>query len=212
MRIGLDGFPLLMPRTGVGHYTFELARALALLAPSDQFELVAPGPFPASIIEDIRLTCPDNLRAFSVEANSIHRRRWWAVGLPLYLRKASLDLFHGTNYEVPLWNKRRSVLTIHDLSILLHADKHQADLTRRARRRLPVMARSASMIITAAECIKREICQHLHVKADRVVVTPFAPRRVFRATPAELANGTKRRLGIEDEFILFVGTIEPRKN
>ena len=75
MRIGLDGFPLLVPRTGVGHYTFELARALALLAPSDQFELVAPGPFPGSIIEDIRLTCPDNLRAFTVEANSIHRRR-----------------------------------------------------------------------------------------------------------------------------------------
>ena len=136
MRIGLDGFPLLVPLTGVGQYTFELARALALLAPTDQFELVAPGPFPGSIIEDIRRNCPDNLRTVNVEVNSIGRRRWWAVGLPVYLRKASLDLFHGTNYEVPLWNKRRSVLTIHDLSILLHADKHRADLARRARRRL----------------------------------------------------------------------------
>ncbi len=144
MRIGLDGFPLLTPLTGVGHYTLELARALALLAPSDQFELVAPGPFPGSIIEDIRLTCPDNLRAFTVEANSIHRRRWWAVGLPLYLRKASLDLFHGTNY--------------------------------------------------------------------RVAVTPFAPRSGFQAMPAKQARQTKERLGIEDEFVLFVGTIEPRKN
>src|SRR5260370_7410095 len=142
MRIGLDGFPLLVPRTGVGHYTFELARALALLAPSDQFELVAPGPFPGSIIEDIRLTCPDNLRAVNTEANSIRRRRWWAVGLPLYLRKASLDLFHGTNYEVPLWNKRRSVLTIHDLSILIHADTHSATLSRRARPPLPLMTPS----------------------------------------------------------------------
>ena len=212
MRIGLDGFPLLVPRTGVGHYTFELARALALLAPSDQFELVAPGPFPDSIIENIRLTCPDNLRAFTVEANSIHRRRWWAVGLPLYLRKASLDLFHGTNYEVPLWSKRRSVLTIHDLSILLHADTHEPDLVRRARRRLPVMARSASMIITATESVRREICEHLHVEADRVAVTPFAPRSGFQAMPAKQANQTKERLGIEDEFVLFVGTIEPRKN
>ncbi len=212
MRIGLDGFPLLVPRTGVGHYTFELARALALLAPSDQFELVAPGPFPGSIIEDIRLTCPDNLRAFTVEANSIRRRRWWAVGLPLYLRKASLDLFHGTNYEVPLWSKRRSVLTIHDLSILLHADTHEPDLVRRARKRLPVMARSASMIITATESVRREICEHLHVKADRVAVTPFAPRSSFQAMPAKQANQTKERLGIEDEFVLFVGTVEPRKN
>ena len=212
MRIGLDGFPLLTPLTGVGHYTFELARALALLAPTDQFELVAPSAFPSSIIEAIRRHCPGNLRAVNVAAKLIRRRRWWAVGLPLYLRKASLDLFHGTNYEVPLWSKRRSVLTIHDLSILLHAGTHQADLARRARRRLPVMARSASMIITATECVRREICEHLHVKADRVRVTPFAPRSGFQAVPAEQANQTKRRLGIEDEFILFVGTVEPRKN
>ena len=212
MRIGLDGFPLLAPRTGVGHYTFELARALALLGPSDAFELVAPGPFPSSVIEDIRLNCPDNLRAVNAEANSIRRRRWWAVGLPLYLRKASLNLFHGTNYEVPLWSKRRSVLTIHDLSILLHADTHRADLARRARRRLPVMARSASMIITATECVRREICEHLHVKADRVAVTPYAPRSGFQAMPAAQTHQTKQRLGIEDDFILFVGTVEPRKN
>ena len=140
MRIGLDGFPLLVPLTGVGHYTFELARALALLAPSDEFELVAPNAFPSSVLENIRLNCPANLRAVTAEAKSIRRRRWWAVGLPLYLRKASLDLFHGTNYEVPLWSRRRSVLTIHDLSIVLHPDTHKADLARRARRRLPVMA------------------------------------------------------------------------
>ena len=212
MRIGLDGFPLLTPLTGVGHYTFELARALALLAPSDQFELVAPSPFPDSIIENIRLNCPDNLRAVNAEPSSIRRRRWWALGLPHYLRKASLDLFHGTNYEVPLWSKRRSVLTIHDLSILLHADTHRADLARRARRRLPLMARSASMIITATECVRREILEHLHVKADRVRVTPFAPRSGFQAMPAAQANQTKQRLGVEDKFLLFVGTIEPRKN
>ena len=212
MRIGLDGFPLLTPRTGVGHYTFELARALALLAPSDAFELIAPGPFPSSIIEDIRLNCPGNLRAVNTDANSIRRRRWWAVGLPLYLRKASLDLFHGTNYEVPLWSKRRSVLTIHDLSILLHPGTHQAELARRARRRLPVMARSAGMIVTAAECVRREISEHLHVQADRVAVTPFAPRSGFQTVPPEQAKETKQRLGIEDEFVLFVGTVEPRKN
>src|SRR5258708_3639839 len=128
MRIGLDGFPLLTPLTGVGHYTLELARALALFAPSDQFELIAPGPFPISIVEDLRRNGPGNLRAVNTEAKSIRRRRWWAVGLPLYVRKASLDIFHGTNYEVPLWSKRRNVLTIHDLSILLHPNTHQADL------------------------------------------------------------------------------------
>src|SRR5712691_9115155 len=212
MRIGLDGFPLLTPRTGVGHYTFELARSLALLSPSDDFELVAPGPFPGAIIEDLRRNCPDNLRLVTVEGNSIRRRRWWAVCLPLYLRKASLDLFHGTNYEVPLWNKRRSVLTIHDLSVLLHADKHEQHLVRRARRRLSVMARCASMIITPTESVKREVSERLKVDPEKIVVTPEAPRRDFQRMALEKAAETKQRLGIEDEFILFVGTVEPRKN
>lgn len=212
MRIGLDGFPLLTTLTGVGHYTFELARALALLAPADEFQLIAPSAFPAAITEDLRFNCPDNLRAVNAEASSLRRRRWWAVGLPLYLRRASLDLFHGTNYEVPLWNKRRSVLTIHDLSILQHPETHQTDLAQRARRRLPLMVRSAGMIITAAECMKREICEHLKINADRIVVTPYAPRRAFHAMPIDQTQELRRRLGIEDEFVLFVGTVEPRKN
>ena len=72
MRIGLDGFPLLVPLTGVGQYTFELARALALLAPTDHFELVAPGPFPGSIIEDIRRKMGPAYGAVRPDA-----RPWW---------------------------------------------------------------------------------------------------------------------------------------
>jgi glycosyltransferase involved in cell wall biosynthesis len=211
MRIGLDGFPLLVPRTGIGHYTFELARELARASPTDEFELISPAPFAPSLLEEIDRTWPANVRAIN-PPSTVLRRRWWAIGLPLYLRRASLDIFHGTNYEAPFWNRGRTVVTIHDLSLLLHADKHEARLARRARRRLPLVARSAAMIITATESVKREICEHLRVPAERVAVTPYAPRRTFRPIPTEQTTETRRRLGVEDEFILFVGTIEPRKN
>ena len=42
MRIGIDGIPLATPKTGIGHYTFELARSLATIAPEDEFEIIAP--------------------------------------------------------------------------------------------------------------------------------------------------------------------------
>jgi len=45
MRVGLDGYPLCGPLTGVGHYTLELSRALALNNAADQFELIAPFDF-----------------------------------------------------------------------------------------------------------------------------------------------------------------------
>jgi len=211
MRIGLDGIPLATPRTGIGHYTFELARALALLSPSDEFKLISPLAFPPATLEEIERDSPSNLVAVNPKATLL-RRYWWAVALPLYLQVARLDLFHGTNYETQLWNRRRTVVTIHDLSSLLHADKHEAHLARRARRRLPLIARLSSKIICPTESVKREICEHLHVDAEKVAVTPEAPRRGFRPLPLEETTETKRRLGVEDEFILFVGTIEPRKN
>jgi len=145
MRIGLDGQPLVKPKTGVGHYTFELVRALAALRPEDSFELVAPDILPASVIRDTE-TIP-NLRVVSVKANVL-TRRWSSIGLPRYIRRAGLDLFHGTNYQLPLMNAKRNVLTVHDLSFFAYPETHDARFARRARRRLPIMLRAASRIIT----------------------------------------------------------------
>src|SRR5260370_39825216 len=129
MGVGLDGLPLGERRKGVGHYTLELARALALIAPSDQFELVSPAPLDPSALEEIKQANLPNLRAVHLETSRI-RGYWWAVGLPLYAKNARLDLFHGTNFEVPFWN-RLTVVTFHDLSALLHTDKDRNSLALR---------------------------------------------------------------------------------
>src|SRR5205085_8772190 len=161
MRIGIDGIPLATPKTGIGHYTFELARELARLAPEDEFELVAPVPI------KLGADVPTNLRAVHVPVNAL-RRRWWTIGLPLYVRQNKLPLFHGTNYNVPLWQRCPTVVTIHDLSLLLHADTHPDHLVRRARRRLPAMTRIATHIITDSESVRREICEHLQVAPEKI--------------------------------------------
>ena len=211
MLLSLDAIPLATTRTGVGHYTFELARHLALLTPADEFELVSPFPFTPPLPDQIDKDLPSNLRTIHTKVNSLSRR-WFAVGLPLYLRQSGSALFHGTNYEVPLWGRRPTVLTIHDLSLLLHAETHEARLGRRGRRRLPLMARAASVIITPSESVRREVSEYLRIKETKVVSIPEAPRDIFCPLPVEERIEVRRRLEIEDEFILFVGTIEPRKN
>ena len=183
MRIALDGMPLAAPLTGVGHYTAQLARNLPVVAPSDSFTFISP--------------------------SGLLKRRWWSLGLPLYLLRNSFDLFHGTNYEIPFWSRRPTVVTIHDLSLLLLSGVHNDKLVWRARWRLPWMAKRASKIITPSNSIKTELCEAFGIHPDKVSVTPEAPRPVFkkREDPELL-----RRLGLEGDFILFVGTIEPRKN
>jgi len=209
MRIGLDGFPLAAPKTGVGHYTFELARALSVLSPGDHFELISPSGFSEAVAAEVE-SIP-NLSLVHVRTNMI-TRRWWGIGLPGYIRRAGLDLFHGTNYEVPLLNRKRTVVTVHDLSVFLHADKHETRIARRARRRLPVMLRSAGMVITATQAIKREIASRFKTNAQRIAVTPYAPRQIFQPLPVDECARARQRLGVDENFILDVGTIEPRKN
>jgi len=208
MRIGLDGMPLAQPRTGVGAYTFELARALAVAAPQDEFELISPLPFEETVSHDMR---PANLDLIHSQPN-LFERRWWTIGLPSYIKRNPLTLFHGTNYEVPLRERCPAVVTIHDLSLLLHFSTHEARAVRRARLLLPRMARKARLIITPSELIKNEVCEHLKIQPEKVFAIPLAPRSSFKPmTPAETLVARKR-LEIEDQFLLFVGTIEPRKN
>lgn len=212
---GLDGIPLTEPKTGVGHYTFELACALAALAPGDEFELTYPSTYSTFAFDDAtgESSIPLNLRACAVPVG-IFGRHWWSTGLPAYVKRRGFQLFHGTNFDVPLWNRCPTVLTLHDLSTFLHAATHEARRVRRARRRLPVMLRVATMIITPTETVRREVCEQVKIDPAKVVAVPEAPRRVFRPLAIEETRETRRRLGLDADlpYLLAVGTIEPRKN
>jgi len=210
MLIGLDAIPLTEPRAGVGHYTFELARALARASVGDEFELVYPSSYPPiDLLKGERL--PPNLRAERVRVGALGRR-WFAAGLPRYAGRRGFKLFHGTNYEVPLWGGAASVLTVHDLSLLIHPETHERRRVRRARRRLPLMARAADAVVVPTEAVRREVCEHLKVPPARVFAVHEAARECFRPAAVSETEGVRRALGVGDEFLLAVGTVEPRKN
>src|SRR5689334_6637129 len=210
MLIGLDGIPLTFPKTGVGHYTAQLAQALAAIAPEHEFRLVYPSSFPR-VDFPFESPPPHNLASVRVTVGPI-RKHWWSIGLPRYLAGSRIQLFHGTNYDVPLWRGCRTVLTIHDLSLLLHPETHERRSVARAKRRLPLMAKTADAIVVPTEAIMREVCEHLRVSDEKVFAVPEAAREFFQPVDFAGTKATRQRLGIRDEFVLTVGTIEPRKN
>ena len=210
MRIGLDGLPLTAPKTGVGHYTFELARALASREPSSLFEIVYPSSY--QLVEgEESVPLPQNLTLNRVPVGPLGRH-WWSAGLPRYIRSRKLELFHGTNYDVPLWRQCATVLTIHDLSYFAHPETHEKRRVSRARRRLPMMARTADAIITPTESVRREVCKLLKTSHEKVFAIPEAARACFRPLAFAETEDVRRRLGVGDDFLLTVGTLEPRKN
>jgi glycosyltransferase involved in cell wall biosynthesis len=195
MKIALDATPLTVPSGGVRRYTEELTRALCDSFPSDQFWLLS----------DQRLAFPFarvNLRTGQGPRNMLERR-WWSWGLQGEISRLRIDVFHGTDFAVPYLPLRPTVMTLHDLSPWLNPDWHaESD---RVRNRTPMLLRLglATMVITPSDAVRRGAIERFHLQHDRVIAVPLAAAAWFRPTPGPENN---------PPYLLYVGTLEPRKN
>ena len=194
MKIALDATPLTVPSGGVRRYTEELSRALAHAFPEDQFWLLSDQSFiaPCSL---------SNVKTGHGPRNMLERR-WWSWGLQGEISRLGIDVFHGTDFAVPYLPLRPSVMTLHDLSPWMNPSWHaESD---RVRRRTPMLLRLglATMIITPSEAVKRQAIERFHLPADRVAAVPLAANPGFRPAPSLDAP----------PYLLYVGTLEPRKN
>jgi glycosyltransferase involved in cell wall biosynthesis len=202
--IALDATPLTEPTGGVARYTWELARALAVEFPKDEYWLLSDQPF--SLLKERPI--PENLK-FGGQPSNVVDRRWWLWGLQREMQRRGVELFHGTDFAVPYLLPRPSVMTIHDLSPWLNPPRDvganwqpNAD---RVRRRTPRLLKFglATMVVTPSEVVRHAVIDRFAMPPDRVVATPLAAGELFR--PVETASAAT-------PYFLFVGTLEPRKN
>lgn len=202
VKVALDATPLTVQKSGIGEYAYQLARHLALRYPQDEFLLVSNFPFPP-------VTGIPNLRSQYCTTNWISGR-WWLVGLPRILEREGVSVFHGTDYSVPLLPLRPSVLTIHDLSSLRWSHLHERR-TRRTARRLPWMVRMATHVVTHSVAVREEIMQQFNLPEEKVSAIPLAPGPQFCAA-SDGDQSVLEKYDLHQPYVLFVGTLEPRKN
>ncbi|HEV2663577.1 MAG TPA: glycosyltransferase family 1 protein [Blastocatellia bacterium] len=207
MRIALDAIPLATAKTGVGHYTDALAEGLARAYPDHQYDLVSPFEFDFGYNGDR----PKNLNKQFIPVRSIFNK-WWLVGLPALLRIYRVDVFHGTNYCIPVFAPCPTVVTIHDLSLFTQSHTHELANVKQGKRRMPIMARLASLIIAPSEWTRREIVEQLRISPEKIRVIYEAAREGMKPLPPHLCQSALDKYQIRRPYLLYVGTIEPRKN
>ena len=125
---------------------------------------------------------------------------WYPIRLPRTARGA--DLLHCPTYRGPVTGARPLVVTVHDLAVFRHPQAFNRWSRLYGPRVIPRVLRAATLIIAVSEFTRRELVELVGVPADRIRVIPNGVDDAFAP------DGP----GADGEFVLAVGTLEPRKN
>jgi glycosyltransferase involved in cell wall biosynthesis len=205
VRVVVDYRPALRERSGVGEYTHELARALTAAFPPGGASPLALTLFTSSWADRF-VPDPDLGRATIVDRRVPVRLlnvAWHRLGWPPAetLAGGSFDVTHSLHPLIMPARHAAAVVTIHDLHFLTHPERTRAEI----RRDYPALARAhahrADRVIVVSKFTAGEVAHRFDLPPDRISVCPpgapaWAPRE---RTP-------------DNGYVLFFGTLEPRKN
>jgi glycosyltransferase involved in cell wall biosynthesis len=215
IKIIFDATPMVVNKTGVAYYTERVATQLAANYPDD-VELVG---FYYNFLgrrDASHLPRAHNLRytgASLIPSKIIFQLRRWGIEVPiefLTLQKADFILYANFLSHPSLF-KTPSAPVVHDLTYLDLPDYVSPKLRRDLTRFIPKAIKRSAFVVTVSEFSKRGISKAYGVPAKDILVTPIPPAAP-RLFPASKNKQLLDKAGITKPYILFLGTIEPRKN
>ena len=139
---------------------------------------------------------------------------WELVILPFQLKQFNVDIFHAPHYFLPLLKGSwRSVVTIHDMSFFILPSAYNLPRRWFLQRVILLSLRKADKIIAVSESTKKDIVNICNVPVDTIKVIHEARSEHFKPIKDQtILKEIKYRYNTSDNFILFVGELQPRKN
>ena len=137
---------------------------------------------------------------------------WEQAFQPFIAARERLDLLHGLAFVSPLLQPCPTVVTVHDLSFALFPEFFRGANAAYLRLFTRLSCRRAARIIAVSENTRADVVRLYGVPGERVKVVPHGVDARFFPRPASEVAEFKRAHSLPDHFILFVGTLEPRKN
>jgi glycosyltransferase involved in cell wall biosynthesis len=218
VHIGLNAH-LLSPKqnyrgAGINSYIYHLLQNLGRIDSEYRYSVFLPASVVQAKNGDFSLTHERLSLCYSrwpTHTPSV-RILWEQLVQPVVLRRAGVDLLHAMAFVGPLASTCPFVVTIYDLSFLRFPEAFRPWNRWYLSRFTMLSARRARRVIAISQSTKRDVVQRLGVPADRVDVVYCGADDSFGLLPADEVASFRRQRRLPDRFILFLGTLEPRKN
>ena len=208
MRLLLDASAVPARPVGAGVYTCRLAGALDRLGECELHLLARRGDG-----DRWRDVAPNATVHAVVPPPRPARLAWEQVRAPRLAERLEVDVWHGPHYTIPLRLRVPAVTTVHDLTFLEHPEWHERSKVVFFRKMIPASAARAAVIVAVSEATAAAIGALLEPAAPVLTIAHGVDHDRFR--PAPLGNPADLAaldpLGVRPPYVVFVGTIEPRK-
>ena len=213
MRIVTNTIPLLSQLTGIGNYTWQICRAMQKVAPDHDYRyyygyyssrLFCAGQDGGGIagIKDTLKNIPGLGRSLRL-----------LKGMGALLPEKTADVYFEPNY-IPLPIKaRKTVVTVPDLSPFLHPEWHKQEVVAYITGEFRKQIERADRIIAISDFIRDTAINEFGFASERVQTVHLGfDHTVFRPLPTSVLTALREKYHLPARFLLYVGSIEPRKN
>ena len=213
MRIGFDAKRAFYNRSGLGNYSRDLIYALCRYYPENIYHLYTP-----TLKNSLSFPEAGNvfIETLHGRPGKLQQAYWRSFLLSGRLKKDKVEVFHGLSNELPAKIRNtgiKSVVSIHDLIFMRHPEWYNPFDVAIYKRKFKYSCHIADRIIAISNQTKEDIVSYFDIEKTKIEVIYQGCNEAFRQ---KLNNDEKKvikeRWNLPGEYLLYVGTVEERKN
>ena len=216
MKIGLDAKRIFHNHSGLGNYSRNTLQILASSQPDIHFHLYTPK---IKVHEDVAfINCYKNIDTKTPNSfvHKIFKFLWRPYFILKQAQKDQIDIYHGLSNELPFGLKSRSmkkIVTIHDLIFLRFPNQYKLFDRIVYNFKSKYACKHADKVIAISEQTKNDIVKFYHINPEKIEVIYQSCNPIFKQKATETyKQKIKQKYQLPDQFLLYVGSINERKN
>jgi len=196
---------------GISRYVVNLARTMIPLLGQDERLVLLRDPTQPSRWDDLTALASERVYVVNAPISPFSLRQQWAV--PRILRRLEADLYHSPYYLMPYRPGVPTVVTMYDLIPVIFP-QYVSPTARLLFRWMTALAlRTASHVIVISQATRRDLLTFYHLPTQKVTAIPLAADPAFHPQPpADEIERVRRKYGLSEHYLLYLGINKPHKN